>query len=443
MSSTESHQKYEFIPVVDVGAECAVINSLVYERSARMNILRALNADVFRNPKAKEAYAKVQTAIEAGIDMDSLEVIERIHASPVMADVLANARQMKWREAVKEVRQNAKRRKIQAATCKALEIASDPMQHPDEALRMVRDVIIDAHVTSDVPLSNAEIIEQIALDKKVKSVPWGIRGLDYVVLERGSVHVVAARPRVGKTALALSCAWQQHLTGVSVGLISIEMSPAELMKRLISMVSEIPYERLWVRKDLRDEEQAKKDKAIKEITGSSIYFGGGKSMSMMDVGNLCRHWAQEQDVECIWIDYIQNLSSTGKDTREKVLKLAEGIKHLAQELDLPIVECAMLNRNAENKIPHLEHIMESGAIEQWAHSIILLDRPDVNQPMIDPRNYRDASGGVLDTEGKCVAIVAKNRNGREGLTIFEYDGPVMTFKPNHRYEKSDLFRKDK
>lgn len=433
------------ILVQDVVAEATVIHHIVYSRIVRHTLLQNLKILDFGDDKCRNCFAKLRKAFNSGIDLDSPETIARIHQSKTMMSVLDQATNTPWAMAMNTVQTNAVRRSVQVSAHKALQIASDLLEDPESAIREVQKIASISSVGMQVPPTPKELVQEASKKHDVSmNVPWGIRGFEMIALEPGSIHVIGSRPRVGKTSFALSAGWEQAKKGFPVGVISIEMTPKELTQRQLSSISGISYEDLWVRRVLSQPQEQKLIAAKEMASAGNLYFDGGRMMDMSNISATCRHWVEMYGVRCIWIDYVQNIRSNRQKMRDKMLEVTEELKNLAQELKIPIMECSMLNREAENTVPKINHLMESGAIEQWAHSIVLLDRPDTNTPFIEKRGYKNPDGSELDTQGKCVCLVAKNRNGKSSIIVLDYDGPTMTFRYHQRPfngdEYNDLFK---
>jgi len=105
-------------------------------------------------------------------------------------------------------------------------------------------------------------------------------------------------------------------------------------------------------------------------------------------------------------------------------------------LDIPIVILAQINREGQNQVPRISHLKESGAIEQDADTIILIDRPDIDKPAVTKRNYKelDCYGNVIEAnmDGRAAVIIAKHRNGATGYTLLDFDGPTTRFYKKFR-----------
>ena len=227
--------------------------------------------------------------------------------------------------------------------------------------------------------------------------------------------ILAARPSMGKTALALNiCDHAAINTKVSTLLVSLEMGRLEIGERLLCARSRVDGHKLRTGRGLDYRELNKLGKAFGEMQASPIFIDDTPARNMLQIMAIARRLKLRQDIGLIVIDYIQLIDAEEqRDSRqEQIAKISRRLKTLARELRMPVIALSQLNRaveNREDRRPRMADLRESGAIEQDADIVLLLHRPE----------YYDAN----DQPGIAEVIVAKNRSGPTGTV-------KMTFLKN-------------
>lgn len=265
----------------------------------------------------------------------------------------------------------------------------------------------------------------------------GFKGIDKLItgLRPAEMLVLAARPSIGKTALALNLAANLAMSAdnpVAVGFFSLEMPAKLLVIRLICSEARIGLS------DIRD--GAIPDGKLKEILDTGKRLGAAQiiiddtgTLNILELRHRARQMKREYNIQALFIDYLQLLQAdAGRNaSRENQVALMSGsIKALAKELDIPIVVLAQLNRQAEQQgqRPKLGHLRESGAIEQDADVVALLHRNREEQ-----YSTEDSRKGI-----EAELIIAKNRNGETGLAPLTFLPAYMRFADRSRVADEDV-----
>lgn len=248
---------------------------------------------------------------------------------------------------------------------------------------------------------------------QISGISTGFGDLDNMTdgLHGPDMIVIAARPSMGKTALAMNIAEHVGLDQkLPVGVFSLEMSSSQLVTRMLYSRSRISSQN--VRDGMMSERDFHRLNVVsQEVAGSKIIIDDTAGLSILELRAKARRWKKEHGIRLIVIDYLQLLKSPtqrGRDNRQiEIAEISSGIKALAKELDIPIIVLAQLNRNPEGRAggkPRLSDLRESGAIEQDADFVGLLTRSEYYADAED----RDA------VAGKAELIIAKQRNGPVG-----------------------------
>jgi replicative DNA helicase len=274
---------------------------------------------------------------------------------------------------------------------------------------------------------------QDLVDRKgsVSGVSTGIKTLDDMTngLHGSEMIVIAARPSMGKTALAMNIAEHVAVEGKKpVVVFSLEMSAQQLVQRLLCSRARVSLSRL------RDGFLTERDfpaltTAGTKLADSKFFIDDTPGLSILEMRAKARRLKSQHDIQAIFIDYLQLLRSTSRraqDNRQlEIAEISSGIKALAKELNIPIVVLAQLNRNPESRSgeskgrPRLSDLRESGSIEQDADLVGLLVREEY---------YAENDQEREESSGKATLIIAKQRNGPVG------DVPLTFLKEFTRFE---------
>src|SRR6058998_1664253 len=266
-----------------------------------------------------------------------------------------------------------------------------------------------------------QVMEAIESIEKLYERKGGITGVStgFIEFDRmtSGMHpsemiVIAARPSMGKTALAMNIA--EHVAineKLPVGVFSLEMSSQQLVQRLLCSRARVNLQKV------RDGFLGERDfpsltAAASKLAEAKIFIDDSASLTILELRAKARRLKAQQDVQLIIVDYLQLLRSTSRraqDNRQlEISEISAGIKGLAKELKIPIIVVAQLNRQPEQRSggkPRLSDLRESGSIEQDADLVGLLVRPEL---------YEEDEEARAEKEGEAELIIAKQRNGPVG-----------------------------
>jgi replicative DNA helicase len=258
-------------------------------------------------------------------------------------------------------------------------------------------------------------------DGKLSGVPTGFADLDNLTngLHPGQMVIVAARPSIGKSTLALDLARSAAIRHqMTVGFFSLEMSKSEIVMRLLSAEASVPLNHIR-NGHMREEDWTRLNSRLGQIGSAPLYIDDSPNLTMMEIRSKARRLKQSHGLRLVIIDYMQ-LMSSGKKVESRQLEVSEfsrQVKLLAKELDVPVVALSQLNRSPEqraDKRPQLGDLRESGSLEQDADVVILLHREDA----YDRESPR---------AGEADFIVAKHRNGPTDTIVTAFQGHYSRF----------------
>jgi hypothetical protein len=258
-------------------------------------------------------------------------------------------------------------------------------------------------------------------------------------LQPGELLVLAARPSMGKTALALNLAEQMACGGISsgqtptkrvhVGIFSLEMSKQALVQRMLSARSGVQGQLLRGGTRMGDKNLRDLMMAADELKAAPIYIDDSPDLTVLNLRARARRMVAQHGVKAIMIDYLQLMSAPGaaRESRQvEVSTISRGVKALARELKVPILCLSQLNRASESREgnrPRMSDLRESGSIEQDADVILLLHREEYYH--VQDESWKQENP---DKVGIAEIIIAKQRNGPTGVVKLYWDNNTTRFK---------------
>lgn len=330
----------------------------------------------------------------------------------------------------------------------AHEILSKDYKDPEELLEFVLDRTFELSSKRDVapyvPISEIlpQLKEQIERFSQshtyITGIPSGFPDLDRLTtgFHGGDLIIIAGRPGMGKSSFALSIAKNvAQREQLPVGIFSLEMAKDQLALRLLSFISRIPLYDLRLGK-LNETQKEILNQAFEVLSGLPIYIDDTPSLSTTELRIKALRMKKEKNIELLIIDYLQLLRGVKKysSRQEEVAEISRSLKALAKELNIPVIALAQLSRQVEHrsdKRPQLADLRESGQIEQDADLIIFLHRPEyylkLKKKEVPP-----------DLKGKVEIIVAKQRQGPQGIAEAYFVDKLSAFEPKDPTEEAEI-----
>jgi replicative DNA helicase len=255
----------------------------------------------------------------------------------------------------------------------------------------------------------------------VTGVPTGFADLDALTngLHAGQMIVIAARPAIGKSTLALDFARAAAVKhGMATVMFSLEMSRNEVTMRLLSAEARVSLQHMRTGQ-MGDEDWTRLARRMSEVVDAPLFIDDSPNMSMMEIRSKCRRLKQRHDLKMVIIDYLQLMSSPRRveNRQQEVSEMSRSLKLLAKEIEVPVIAISQLNRGPEqrtDKRPLLSDLRESGSIEQDSDVVILLHREDYYE-------HESPRAGEADL------IVAKHRNGPTATVTVAFQGHYSRF----------------
>ena len=414
-------------PPHDNEAEQGVLGAMLLSPNTITDIIEELIPDDFYRPAHQLIYRAILDLFSDNKDVDPVIVagrldrnhdLERVGGAPYLHTLIssvptaANARY--YAEIVAE--KAVLRRLVDAGTRVVqlgyegtegaeVDVVVDMAQQEVFAIAQ-RNVTEDYAILADILQPTMDELDELSTHGGLaRGIPTGFIDLDNLTngLHGGQMIIVAARPGVGKSTLALdfmrSCSIKHNKASV---IFSLEMSKSEIVMRLLSAETEIRLSDMRAGR-MSDEAWAKLANRVGQIAEAPLFIDDSANLTMMEIRSKARRLKQKHDLQMIVVDYLQ-LMSSGKrveSRQQEVSEFSRQLKLLAKELDVPLVAISQLNRGPESrtdKRPQLADLRESGSLEQDADMVMLLYRPD-SQDKDDER------------AGEADIILAKHRGG--------------------------------
>lgn len=299
------------------------------------------------------------------------------------------------------------------------EVIKDDAEFEVAADKTITGLFADVEAGGEVTASAAahsalEEIEKAMIAGQSVGLHTGFHALDLMTggFQNGEMTVLAARPSMGKTALAINMAVNIATKKcASVGVLSLEMTSTSLMVRMLSSYSGVDSYRLRSGKADNNDLKAITNAAAK-LSAAKLIINDTSSVTASQLRGYARKMKTKHKIQLLVIDYLQLVSAKAESRTQEITQISSAIKSIAKELNIPVLVLSQLNREVEKqeRVPRLSDLRESGAIEQDADVVMLLHRPDAsNHSAIE-------------------LVVAKQRNGPTGAVELEWHAPTTTFR---------------
>ncbi len=417
-------------PPQNLDAERSVLAALLLNRDIVDDVVSRLQADAFYRPAHQKIYSAMCELAERHVPIDHLSLAERLEARGQLKEIgdkayiveLANNDYaiFNWEHHIEIIKREKLLRDLirSADEIKALGYSdtddiNSAIEQAEKSLFGVTNKRIEKTFLKidDLLVDSLSMLESLANNKsKLLGVPTGFSDLDRLLsgMRGGDLIVLAARPGVGKTSLALNIAVNAARSGASVAFFSLEMPANQLTHRILSSEAGVNSSKLRGTESLNDADWKSIINACSTLSELDFSIDDTPGLTITELRAKARRQLQKVEKGLIVIDYLQLMQSSGNSFNDRwiaVGDISRGMKILAKELNVPILALSQLSRNVESrtgKRPQLSDLRESGNIEQDADVVMFIDRS------MSEEEAAQEGRPVLGT-GKL--IVGKNRNG--------------------------------
>jgi len=432
------------VPPHDLEVEKAVLSALLLDNQAIHSVLTEVKPDDFYHPSHQQLYQAMLALQDENEPVDlhtlsdylnrqkRLDAIGGVVFLAEIADFEATAANVIHHARI--VREHSIKRSLIRVATEIVEAGYERGDRADHMLDAAESRIFEiSRAKSQVTFRSLHdemndalnyVESLMARGGQLTGVPTGFRDLDQDTggLQPGELVIIAARPSMGKTALALNIARNAAVEhGKKVAIFSLEMTKRSLALRLLASEARVdltPFRRGYGSVDAN----ARLVKAAGRLAGADIWIDDSGMITILEIKAKCRRLDSERGLDLVLVDYLQ-LCHGDTPTHRKDLEIAEishGLKSLAKELDIPVIALSQLNRGPEQRDPdkrrpNMGDLRESGAIEQDADLVSFIYREEVY-------NRTEENKGLAEL------IVAKQRNGPTGTIHLQFEARYATFR---------------
>ena len=437
---------YGKLPPQATDLELAVLGAILLDRNSLYDVIEFLEPEDFYKEDHKLIYSSILSLSAAGKPIDILTVTEDLKAAGKLEGIggplyiaqltnrVASGANVEYHARI--IQQKSLRRKMIRVSNEIIKNAYNDEFDVFELIDQSQSEIgaaVESLLTTQTHTA-AEVVDKTKkqylaarLKSGISGIPSGMSRQDQITggYHPGEVTLMAARPGQGKTAKALSEAATIAKEGIPVAIFSLEMPETQLMQRMLSNVSNVPFDQIRKIQLSPDEWEKHLGPSERAIRSWPLYFVDQGGMTINEVKNRLRRMKRENDIKIAYIDYIQLLRSPGHRNRnEEVGDISRSLKSLAKELEIPIVALAQLSRAVEtrggDKQPILSDLRESGDLEQDADVVMFLMRPEYYGIVED--------GAGNSTADACIVSIAKHRNGQTTHFTVNSKLSIMAFR---------------
>lgn len=433
-----------------IEAEQSVLGCLLIDNEVPIFVMTTLKGEDFYSPSNKIIFEKMTTLYRENKPIDFVTLTDLLEKTGELDSVggveyitlLTNAvpSASNYKHYVDIVKRDSLLRNLIASGQKIVENAYSSA-NGEESLRFAEKQVFDISEKQDfstlehIDGAIKEVIDKfnrIARDPSaIQGVKTGFNDLDYITngLQRSDLILLAARPGVGKTSLAMNIINYAAVEGKrNCAVFSLEMPRVQIAQRSICSIAGISMAKALKGK-LEVEEWAAAIKASKKLSDANIYIDDSSVNKPVDILSKCRRLKRERGLDLVMVDYLQLMSSDNARFESKQLEVAEitrTLKIAARELDVPIILLSQLSRAVETRKgdhrPVLSDLRDSGAIEQDADIVMFIYKADMYNDVISE-----------DEPGVAEVILAKHRNGQLGTIKLRWDGESTSFSNMSSY----------
>jgi len=423
------------LPPQNVEAEASVLGALLIDKDAIIKVAEFLRPEHFYREGYASVYRAILSLYEQGDPIDMVTVpaelkkigqLDKAGGISELTDLVNRVPTSAHIENYAALIKNAstKRRLISAAS-RIAEMGFVERREVAELLDEAEQTLFavsQEHLHEEfVPIRKTLEVSFDRLDElhknrgSLRGVPTGFKSLDNKTsgLQASNLIILAGRPSVGKSALAINMAQaaaSKHKVGV--GFFSLEMSREQIVDRMLAAEADVDSWKITTG-NLEEEDFKRIGEAMGELAEAPIFIDDTPGISVMEMRTKARRLQLDQGIGLVIVDYLQLVHGRNLENRvQEVSEISQALKNMARELRIPVLACSQLSRAVEQrgtKIPQLSDLRESGSIEQDSDLVMFLYRPD----------EEDRSSVSL--------LIAKHRNGPTGEIPLHFRGERTKF----------------
>lgn len=438
------------IPPQNLEAEAALLGSIMLKPEAMYDIIDIVSPASFYAEKHRLVKEAMVELFKKGNPIDLLSVsahlkekgsLEQIGGSSFLTDLVQNVPSASNSKYYAQIVQKKymMRRLIEAAekiSNLGFEETDDLEEILDRAEKQVFDVTNFSSVHKFIELKDElteawERLDKLQNSKEgLRGVPTGFVELDAKLsgFQKSDLIILAARPSMGKTSLALDIARYSAVNhGTPVGIFSLEMSAQQLVDRMLAAQSNVDAWKLRTGRLNREDEFQSIRQSLDELSKAPIFIDDQPGNNILKMRSVARRLKSEKGLKLLIVDYLQLMVPTSSRNSDNVVQqvteISRSLKNLARELDVPVIALSQLSRAVEQRggRPRLSDLRDSGSIEQDADVVMFIHRED---------KYKDQAERTNIAE----ILIEKHRNGETGKVDLYFNDKKVTFQSMSKAE---------
>lgn len=439
-------QELKHLPPQNIEAEQSVLGAMLIDKNAVIKIVDFLRADDFYKPAHQKIYQSILELYNQREPVDILNLTEKLKSKKILKEVggatylaslsnlvpaashiISYAKIVQQKRLLRDLISTAN--DINSLSQQEDRNIDDLLDEAEQKIFQITQQSLSSQQLKDTKEDCISFWERLENKdgRNIRGVTSGYSKLDNYLsgFQKSDLIILAARPSLGKTSLALNIALNAALKEkTKVGIFSLEMSRDQVVDRLISSSSNVPLWKIRTNKGLTQESLNELHSGIDRLSATSIFIDDAASSNIMRIRAMARRLQADKGLDLLIIDYLQLIiprDSKYTSTVQQVTEISRGLKTLARELNIPIIALSQLSRDIEkrdHKKPKLSDLRDSGSIEQDADVVMFIHRKD-----------REKFDNEVSEEEKNTAeiIIAKHRNGPLGSAMLKFNQETTTF----------------
>ncbi len=433
------------IPPQNTDAEASLLGAILIDADALIKIADRVGADDFYEERHRYIYEAITQLYDKHSPIDVLTLANQLNTNGTVDAVGGTSYITELTNFVPTsshveqyadiVSQKALRRRLIKAAQDIVSLGFNETNELQDLIESAESRLFEVsqqHIKQDITSietilgESFDRLDDLHRDKgKIRGVPTGFKDMDNILagLQKSDLFILAARPSMGKTALALNLAHNVAVQSQQAVLVfSLEMSKEQLVDRMLSMESGVDA---WALRtgNLTDADFEKIGQAMGTLSEAPIFIDDTPGITVSELRTKARREAHKQPLGLIVVDYLQLMSGGAKfggdgNRVQEISEISRGLKSVARELSVPLIALSQLSRSVESRspqIPQLSDLRESGSIEQDADVVAFIYREDYYNPETDRHNITDI-------------FIKKHRNGPTGNIELYFDREKQKFR---------------
>jgi len=442
------------IPPHSDDAERSVLGAALQSKQALYDTVETLDREDFYRESHAMIYDAMQALHKGGNAVDIITVSEelgkrkqlsaaggRAYLGELAGVTPSPSNAMQYGAIIKE---KSKLRRLIERSGDIIAMSYDSREPADDILSKAEQEILEIaqsaqghdiiSVGDAIAESLKRILEHYASGRKLLGITTGFSRLNQITsgFQKQDLIILAARPSMGKTALALNFALNAAVReNATIMVFSLEMGEQALSQRVLSTLSKVPLNMIRDGTFSTSQDDSKKiNEAVAKLSALNIEIDSTAGISVNEMKNKCRRLKQKRGIDLVIVDYLQLMTMTGSDRRPdnrtlEIAAISRSLKLMAREIDCPVLVLSQMSRDYEkrNGRPMLSDLRDSGAIEQDADLIMFIH----NKSDKELRDTEEDSEFDYDPDRHRLLLILKHRNGETGDVMLSWDGRYTKF----------------